>query len=236
MGVSTAHRVRAPDRARAVNVRPLRESMSSSIAARMSSIRQALFELPLVYRLQQHVAQPTTSRFRALLLRNLHVEPDQSVLDVACGIGNYRDVLQGRYYGCDINAAYIDAARTRRTGHFEVMDCCNLTYAAGFFDHVVSIAATHHLDDSQLDAMITGALRVCRADGAVHILDAILPVAGHKLLKRLWFSLDVGRFPRTREQLHRRLAKHGRIQREEVVAGPLHDCAYFRVQPRVEAH
>src|SRR5947207_12734239 len=98
------------------------------MGAALSGAVQAVCRIPIVYRLQQHVAHPTTSRFRALLSRHVQIETNQTVLDVACGIGNYRDLLQGRYYGCDINAAYIDAARKEHTGCFAVMDCCNLTY------------------------------------------------------------------------------------------------------------
>jgi SAM-dependent methyltransferase len=204
--------------------------MSGSMATRLSGAKEAVCRLPLVFRLQQRAARPTTTRFRAMLARHVQIDEHQRVLDVACGPGNYREVLQGRYYGCDINAAYIDEARKRHEGQFDVMDCCDLTYADSFFDHVVSIAATHHFDDAQLGAMISGALRVCRPDGLLHVVDAILPVSGNRLFKRLWFSLDVGRFPRTREQLHLRLSRHGTIKRVEVVPGPLHDCVYFQVR------
>lgn len=75
-------------------------------------------------------------------------------------------------------AAYIEAARRSHAGQFDVMDCCHLTYADGFFDHVVSIAATHHLDDSSLEATISEALRVCGPGGSLHVIDGILPVSG----------------------------------------------------------
>jgi SAM-dependent methyltransferase len=206
--------------------------MASSLATRLAGIVQKAYRLPLVYRIQQRVAEPTTSRFRALLARHVRIEAGQRVLDIACGIGNYRDALSGRYYGCDINAAYIETARQRHAGQFDVMDCCHLTYADGFFDHVVSIAATHHLDDAGLAATMSEALRVCGPEGSLHVIDGILPVSGHRRFKRLWFALDAGRFPRTREQLRLGLTRHGRVELEELVCGPLHDCVYFRVRPR----
>lgn len=200
-----------------------------STSPRALAFVHALSRLPGAYGLQQRIAYPTTSRFRGLLARHVHIKPGERVLDVACGIGTYREVLAGDYYGVDVNPAYIRAAQRSHSGTFEVMDGCRLTFAVGTFDHVVSIAATHHLDDSQFDATLSGALRVCRTGGSVHVLDAVLPETGMRLFKSLWFRMDAGRFPRTRRTLRARLALHGRVVRDEFVPGPLHDCAYFQI-------
>jgi SAM-dependent methyltransferase len=189
----------------------------------------ALSRLPGAYGLQQYLAYPTTSRFRELLRRHVRIGSQQRVLDVACGIGTYRDVLGGEYCGVDINPAYIEAARRRHSGTFEVMDCADLRFAGEAFDHVVTIAATHHLDDRQLGAAVESALRVCRTGGFVHVLDAVLPETGNRTCKRLWFRLDAGRYPRSRASLRSILASRGRIDGEDLIGGPLHDCAYFRV-------
>jgi ubiquinone/menaquinone biosynthesis C-methylase UbiE len=192
---------------------------------------QSVTRLPLAYKLSQYVAYPTTSRFRVLLERHVSVAPDQRVLDLACGIGNYRESIGGDYHGADINRDYIELAAKRHSGHFDVMDCCNLTYDSGYFHHVLTIAATHHLSDGELDAMVQEAKRVCRADGLVHVLDAVLPAPGHAAFKRAWFSMDAGRFPRTRQALRRQLGKHGTVTLEDLIPGPLHDCAYFQLRP-----
>jgi SAM-dependent methyltransferase len=189
----------------------------------------AVSRLPGAYGLQQYLAYPTTSRFRVLLGRHVRIASQQRVLDLACGIGTYRDLLGGEYCGVDINPAYIEAARRRHTGTFEVMDSADLRYAAELFDHVVTIAATHHLDDRQLDAAVESALRVCLPGGFVHVLDAVLPETGNQTFKRLWFRLDAGRYPRSRASLRSMLASRGRIEHEDLIGGPLHDCAYFRV-------
>ncbi len=189
----------------------------------------ALSRVPGAYKLQQYVAYPTTSRFRQLLTTHVALASSQRVLDVACGIGNYRNAFAGDYYGADINAAYIEAARKVHSGHFDVMDCAHLTFPDAFFDHVVLIAATHHFGDVQLRSVIRSALRVCRPGGAVHVIDAVLPKTGNRLLKTAWFRLDAGRFPRTQEQLRDILREHVAVGVENLLPGPLHDCAYFRL-------
>lgn len=191
----------------------------------------ALSRVPGAYQLQQHIAYPTTSRFRRLLKRHVQIREGDRLLDLACGIGTYRDVLGGDYYGVDVNPEYITVAQRNHAGQFAVMDCCDLTFPAGMFLHVVTIAATHHLDDRQLDAAVSGALRVCQDSGALHVLDAVLPETGWRAFKAAWFRLDAGRFPRRRDDLRSRLTALGTVTVEDFVPGPLHDCAYFQVRP-----
>jgi ubiquinone/menaquinone biosynthesis C-methylase UbiE len=196
------------------------------------AVVHALSRVPGAYQLQQHVAYPTTSRFRRLLERHVQIREGDRLLDLACGIGTYRDVLGGDYYGVDVNPAYIEAARRNHGGQYEVMDCCDLTFPAGMFSHVVMIAATHHLDDRQVDAAVSGALRVCQDGGALHVLDAVLPETGWRGFKTAWFRLDAGRFPRRRDDLRSRLSALGTMVEEDFVPGPLHDCAYFQIKQR----
>jgi ubiquinone/menaquinone biosynthesis C-methylase UbiE len=187
-----------------------------------------LTQLPGAYHLQQYLGYPTTSRFRKLLSGHVQVRPADTVLDLACGIGNYRELLGGHYFGADLNAEYIESARARYPGNWAVMDCSKLTYPDAMFDHVVTIAATHHLDAEQIEGMVSGAARVCRPSGAVHVIDAVLPETGFRLFKRSWFRMDAGRYPRTREDLRRILGQHLRLVEEDFLPGPLHDCVYFK--------
>lgn len=197
----------------------------------MLAALQAACRRPAVYRALQYVGKPTTSGFRSLLHRHVHVPPHHRLLDLGCGIGNYRAELGGDYHGIDINPDYIATVRRKHSGTFDLMDCTALTYPDRYFDQVVSIAVTHHLDDRQLQAMLQGALRVCRHDGTVHVVDAILPQTGNRTFKRLWFGLDAGRFPRSYDLLRSAIARHGAIIGEELLPGPLHDCAYFAIRP-----
>jgi ubiquinone/menaquinone biosynthesis C-methylase UbiE len=191
----------------------------------------ALSRLPGAYQLQQQVAYPTTSRFRLFIARHVRPEHGERVLDLGCGTGNYRDILGQEYTGIDVNPGYIAAARGRHSGEFAVMDCSSLTFADDTFDHVVTIAATHHLNDEELDATLAGASRVCRRGGVIHVLDAVLPETGFTAFKHAWFRMDAGRFPRTRAALRAAVARHAELVAEDFLPGPLHDCAYLRARP-----
>jgi SAM-dependent methyltransferase len=199
------------------------------LAKRAFSPLYRLLERGDVYALNQLIAKPTTDRFRQLLSR---VPKRSSVLDLGCGIGNYRSCFPGDYTGIDINPAYIERARAIMSGRFETMDCAALAFPNESFDDVVSIATTHHLNDEQFRAMIAEALRVCRPGGHFHVVDAILPVSPNFLLKTIWFRLDRGGFPRRLEELTRVIVRDARIVRHNVLTGPLHDTVYICIGRR----
>lgn len=183
------------------------------------------------YALAQVLARPTTDRFRELIRKQVHAKPGEKLLDVGCGTGNYRGSFGCEYFGVDINPDYIEKARSHLDGRFAVMDCTRLDFESGTFDHVITIATTHHLTDDELVRVVREARRVCKSSGRVHVLDAILPVTPNFTFKRIWFGLDRGRYPREYEHLCDLVAKAGPISSREVIAGPMHDVAYIGVTP-----
>ncbi len=200
-------------------------------------MRDRLFLAPLdtllkfsgVYALNQLIGKPTTDRFRRLIEGHMADIRGGKILDIGCGIGNYRECFSGEYVGVDINENYIEYARQHLSGTFEVMDAANLTFSRASFDHAVTIATTHHLTDVQFIAMIEGALRAVRAGGAFHIIDAVLPLSPNFAFKRAWFNLDRGRHPRQLERMIDLAGKRGRVLERHLLVGPLHDTAYIRV-------
>jgi SAM-dependent methyltransferase len=188
-----------------------------------------LLESSGLYAVNQLLARPTTDRFRQLIRERVGDTSQRRVLDVGCGIGNYRDSFGENYVGVDINPDYIETARRRFAGRFEVMDAADLHPIGGSFDDVVTIATTHHLTDEQFVAMVGGGLRLLRKGGAFHIIDAILPVSPNVAFKSFWFALDRGRYPRRIEAMRRLASRAGLIADEAIIHGPLHDTAYLRV-------
>jgi alkylated DNA repair protein alkB family protein 8 len=81
------------------------------------------------------------------------------ILDVGCG--NARNLLafDGELFGIDSSKAMIDSARSNAAkSHkkvvFLVTDMTKLPFKDGYFDHVICVAALHHLDkENQLIAL-----------------------------------------------------------------------------------
>lgn len=203
-------------------------------------LRKALdrmLEHPVVYNLNRLVAQPTVNRFTTLISEEIPMGAETSVLDLGCGTGSSRYLVPGRYCGIDINPAYVAAAKKNHPNdEFVAMDATRLTFGDASFDEVFTVATTHHLDDSQLQAMILEALRVVRRGGAFHIVDGILPLSARDRAKEMFFKMDRGRFARRIEKLVSVASRAAHVERHRVLTGPLHDVAYLRVVPRVEAN
>jgi cyclopropane fatty-acyl-phospholipid synthase-like methyltransferase len=110
------------------------------------------------------------------------------------------------------------------------MDATDLKFEPESFDHIVSVATTHHLSDGQLANMLSTTMRLLRSQGHLHIVDAVLPANRLNLLKEAWFRLDRGQYPRYREQLESRLRACDEPGLVEVRReSPLHDIMYARL-------
>lgn len=188
-------------------------------------------EIPSLYAVNQWLGRPTTDRFRRLIHDCLGDTAGRRILDLGCGIGNYRDLFSGGYMGVDINPDYIAYARRRFCDRFEVMDGAQLSFNGETFDDVVTIATTHHLSDEQFVAMVQRTLEFLRPGGALHIIDAILPVSPSIAFKTFWFRMDRGRYARRIQEMTQLAARAGRVIVQQILTGPLHDTAYIRVEP-----
>jgi ubiquinone/menaquinone biosynthesis C-methylase UbiE len=109
------------------------------------------------------------------------------------------------------------------------MDAGRLDFPDASFDHAISIAVCHHLDDATLTKMVSEALRVVKPEGALHIVDPVLPVSSFAPIKRLIFENDRGQHQRTLETMARTLARVARIESLDLRRGLLHDVCYFRL-------
>lgn len=201
------------------------------VSAAMKPVYRML-EFSGIYAVNQMIGKPTTDRFRRHIAENVGDTSVRRVLDVGCGIGNYRDSFGPNYVGIDINPDYIETARQRYGGRFEVMDASKLDFPENSFDDVITIATTHHLTDEEFVAMVAGALAVVGPGGYLHIIDAILPVTPSIAFKQLWFGLDRGRHPRRIEAMVALADRVGRVVTFKVLPGPLHDTGYVRVGRR----
>lgn len=118
------------------------------------------------------------------------------VLDVGCGPGtnaaHFRDV---RYTGVDINPGYITSAQRRFPGRFLVGDVTDpAVLPAEQFDCVLLNSLMHHLDDAAVNGLLGRLGRFLAPDGAIHILDLVLPERWSAA--RVLARFDRGRFAR----------------------------------------
>jgi SAM-dependent methyltransferase len=189
-----------------------------------------LFENPLVYEFSQKLNPFTISIYTEMAVHQVRARSGDSILDIGCGLGMARRLFSNiRYTGIDINPKYIAYAHRIHGDAFRVMDARYLDFAEATFDHAISIAVCHHLDDETLSAMVQEGLRIVKPTGALHIIDPVLPVSRLAPLKRLVFENDRGQHQRTLQEMATLLARTGRITTMDLRRGFLHDVCYFQL-------
>jgi SAM-dependent methyltransferase len=161
---------------------------------------RAVFSHPRVYDAFQDVMGATGIR-EELVREFFRPTPAMRVLDIGCGTGEIvrflpRDV---EYWGFDISAPYIEAAKARLgdRGHFE----CGLLGARRIdelprFDLAIALGVLHHLEDGPAQELFTLARRALTPKGRVVTIDPCF-VVGQNPIARFLISRDRGQNVRT---------------------------------------
>lgn len=100
----------------------------------------------------------------------LHIDPDDTVLDIACGTGFGTDIIagktRGQVIGGDIAAEAIDGCRShwkKSNLEFRVLDGTKLDFADQYFNKIVSFETIEHT--GQYREMIAEFARVLKPGG-----------------------------------------------------------------------
>jgi SAM-dependent methyltransferase len=159
------------------------------------------------------------------------------VLDVGCGPGTNSAEFAGLdYLGVDINPAYIDHARRKYSGRFEIADVRRDPIPGrGDYDFVLVNSLLHHLDDASVSGLLADVRRYVSSDGHVHVIDLELPE--RRGIPRTLALGDRGDYPRSLPDWRTLLTGHF----DEVVFEPfavpgrgpmLWSMVYFKGSPR----
>jgi SAM-dependent methyltransferase len=118
------------------------------------------------------------------------------VLDVGCGPGtNAAHFAHTDYLGMDWNERYINIARRRYRGRFEVGDVTKLELPVSErFDFILINSVLHHIDLSATRRLLSHLPRLLASDGHVHIIELVLPA--NFTLPFVLARADRGDYPR----------------------------------------
>ncbi|MBF0383344.1 MAG: class I SAM-dependent methyltransferase, partial [Magnetococcales bacterium] len=157
-----------------------------------------LLDVPIVYDLLQRSNPATVGLFKDKLLDNVKVSKAQKILDIGCGTAQFWQYFkEADYYGIDININYVKVAKQSTNGRYAIMNGKMMAYADNYFNSAFCVATFHHMTDEVIVETISETLRVLKPDGALHIVDLILPESFIKSpINSFIFHLDRGRCPR----------------------------------------
>jgi len=119
-----------------------------------------------------------TEKFKSLLLENIDLRDNDSVLDVGCGNGTLLSKLAKRKsihgFGIDISPRMIQNAKVRYPEFvFTVSGCERIPFEKDSMDIITVSAAYHHFSD--VDAFALEARRVLKPGGMLYIAEIYLP-------------------------------------------------------------
>lgn len=119
-----------------------------------------------------------TVNFKKLILEEIKIKPNDSILDVACGNGTFLKMLSRkcdiRGYGIDISERMIENAKKRCSDMtFEISTCDHTSFENQVFDVITVCAAYHHFPD--VKAFAQEASRVLKPYGSIYIADVYYP-------------------------------------------------------------
>jgi ubiquinone/menaquinone biosynthesis C-methylase UbiE len=134
------------------------------------------------------------------------------VVDVGGGTGSMRALWPSecRYICLDIEMTKLKGFRSRAPAGLAVLsDATRMSVASASADIVMCKFMMHHLTDSMLTQMIEESLRVLRPNGMLILIDPILN--RQRFAGRVLWRLDRGSYPRTEEELRKKLASRFKI-------------------------
>ncbi len=157
-----------------------------------------ILDFPPLYTLSQYIFSPGAGADISDIIHGLLGELPKSkrILDVGCGPSSWLFKQNIKPVGLDINPLYIENYKKVNAESY-VGSSDNLPFKDQSFDGIWSIALLHHLSDRQARDSIKEMMRVCRINGYVVILDAVLPALSiRRLPAYLIRKLDRGGFVR----------------------------------------
>jgi ubiquinone/menaquinone biosynthesis C-methylase UbiE len=164
----------------------------------------SVLNYPWVYKLSQAILAPGRDRRVSSLLHDLlrDVDPGSKVLDVGCGPSSLLSWVGIQPIASDLSEPYM-REYAQRSGLPAVVNSADaLPFASQSFDSVWSFALIHHLPDDIAKKTLSGLVRVCKVEGFVIVVDAVMPLSPWaRPLPYIIRKFDCGRFVRRELEL-----------------------------------
>jgi ubiquinone/menaquinone biosynthesis C-methylase UbiE len=134
------------------------------------------------------------------------------VVDIGGGTGASRKLwpMSSRYICLDIEMPKLAGFRSNVPNGLAILsDATRMPIVTGSVDVLMCMAVVHHLTDTMLEQVFEEALRVLKVGGHLILLDPVLN--RQRLAGQLLWKFDRGSYPRTEEDLHKKLESRFKI-------------------------
>ncbi|MGN0676371.1 MAG: class I SAM-dependent methyltransferase [Ruminococcus sp.] len=119
-----------------------------------------------------------TVKFKDMICKSVKINPNDTVVDVACGNGRLLHKLAGKNsfygYGIDISEKMIEQAKNLNPNmKFYVAKCDKLPFEKGEIKIMIVCASFHHFPNVEIFAVEAG--RVLKQNGMLYIAEVYMP-------------------------------------------------------------
>jgi SAM-dependent methyltransferase len=180
-------------------------------ASALARLQYAILGNPRVY--EFHQAYGGGRPIAAQVKRQLEDVGDATVLDIGAGTGMVGGLVprETRYIWFDNDRLKLRGLLSKRIDCWAVLgDAARLPFCSAAADWTVMVEVSHHLPDGALRASLEEAARVTRERFV--FVDAL---HGSRLRSKLLWKLDLGRFPRSEDELVGALDTSFEVERVE---------------------
>ena len=192
----------------------------------LHAVIEKLSDYPRFFLFCRGLLEANFTVIRKTIRDHLGSDPGRKVLDVACGPGAFSDLFpKNAYTGVDLNPKYIRFAKENFEGQFSVQDARALDFPEGAFDDVLVYGLLHHLDDDDVNAVLSGMKRVLRPGGKALFIEDIPTESRLNLIGHLLHWAENGHYIRPADDYRTLLKPFFRFEDEQLFRSGV--CDYY---------
>jgi ubiquinone/menaquinone biosynthesis C-methylase UbiE len=192
----------------------------------LAALVERVSDHPVLFIFFRSILENDFRAIRAIIRRELSLEPGLRTFDLGCGPGAFSDLFEQQdYVGADINRGYIEYARRHRKGAYVVADARNLELPNDRFDQVLIFGLLHHLPDEAVRDVLGEVKRVLVPGGHALIVEDIPVVSRLNLIGRVLHAIENGDHIRPVEAYRKLYEEAGTIEKDEVLRSGI--CDYY---------
>lgn len=205
----------------------------------MSRVRDGISRIishPTVFKIQTAVlgGNRLAAALQPIACHATKGKPTGTVVDVGGGTASARAFWpeSWTYYSVDPDERCAELESEDASIRRLVGDASNLAFRDGSVDVVLMKNVSHHLDDETWPSALSEISRVLESDGYFVFVDALW--SERRVVSRLAWLLDAGRYPRVSERLEEDIAKSFDIESLERLT-IVHHCIMVTCRQRANA-